>query len=99
MHFVNDIVADRPRVPRSQVFKVLALVPAALGVGGLWAALYARGLAGRPLVPVNDPLLADVLEHATLTTAEATEMPNESHLHAGDAAVAGPSGPRAGAGL
>jgi hypothetical protein len=31
---------------------------ALVGVGGLWTAVFARGLAGHPLVPRNDPSLA-----------------------------------------
>jgi len=32
-------------------------VAAALGVGGLWLAVFVRSLEGRPLVPLNDPSL------------------------------------------
>jgi hypothetical protein len=38
-------------------------VPAFLGVGGLWVAVFLWQLKGKPLVPQNDPLLAEVLEH------------------------------------
>jgi len=35
-----------------------------VAVGGLWMAEFLRQLKGRPLVPLNDPLLPQVLEHA-----------------------------------
>lgn len=37
---------------------------APLAVGGLWLAEFLRQLKSRPLVPLNDPLLPQVLEHA-----------------------------------
>jgi hypothetical protein len=36
---------------------------AVVGVGGIWAWFYVRQLAARPLLPVNDPYLAEVLAH------------------------------------
>jgi hypothetical protein len=39
------------------------VLPAMLGVGGLWAAVFLARLGSRPLVPLNDPSLAAVLEH------------------------------------
>ena len=36
---------------------------APLGLGGLWIALYARNLAGRPLLPVHDPGYEEALAH------------------------------------
>ena len=35
-----------------------------VAVGGLWMAEFLRQLKSRPLVPLNDPLLPEVLEHA-----------------------------------
>ena len=35
---------------------------ALVGVGGLWVAAYARQLASRPLLPVTDPEIVDMLE-------------------------------------
>jgi hypothetical protein len=64
MHYVNDVWLILPAFGGYQWLKVLALVPATLGVGGVWVAAYARSLAGRPLVPRHDPMLADVLAHA-----------------------------------
>ncbi len=64
MQVVHDSWLIIPAFPGQQALKLLALVPAFLGIGGLWVALYARTLASRPLVPSHDPLLADVLEHA-----------------------------------
>jgi hypothetical protein len=37
---------------------------AAVGVGGVWVALFARELASRPLIPLNEPELATVGGHA-----------------------------------
>ncbi|MGH9669509.1 MAG: hypothetical protein ACRD3A_05280 [Terriglobales bacterium] len=37
---------------------------APVAVGGIWLAEFFRQLKGRPLVPLNDPLLPQVLEHA-----------------------------------
>ena len=37
---------------------------APLAVGGLWLAEFLRQLKSRPLVPLNDTLLTQVLEHA-----------------------------------
>lgn len=37
---------------------------APLAVGGLWLAEFLRQLKSRPLLPLNDPLLPQVLEHA-----------------------------------
>lgn len=42
---------------------LLCVLPAAAGVGGLWASAYARLLASRPLLPGNDPMLAAALDH------------------------------------
>ncbi len=37
---------------------------AILGIGGLWFWRYAAGLQGRPLLPMNDPRLKALLQHA-----------------------------------
>ena len=36
---------------------------APLGLGGVWIALYARNLTGRPLLPLNDPGYEEALAH------------------------------------
>ena len=36
---------------------------AVVGLGGVWIWYYLRELAQRPLLPVNDPFLAEVLAH------------------------------------
>lgn len=36
---------------------------ALVAVGGVWVALYARHLAGRPLLPLHDPFLPEALAH------------------------------------
>jgi hypothetical protein len=40
-----------------------AVVPAMLGIGGLWVALFLGRLGSRPLLPLHEPLLAATLEH------------------------------------
>jgi hypothetical protein len=47
----------------TQAAQILSLVPAVLGVGGLWASVFAGQLQSRPLLPRHDPLLAAVLGH------------------------------------
>ena len=42
---------------------LLCVLPAAAGIGGLWAAAYAWLLASRPLLPRHDPMLAQSLAH------------------------------------
>jgi hypothetical protein len=37
-------------------------VPAILGIGGVWLAVFCRHLAARPVLPLHDPRLASVLE-------------------------------------
>jgi hypothetical protein len=64
MTFVNDVWWVIPAYTGSQWLKLLALLPAAVGVGGVWVAAFARNLASRPLVPRHDPVLAEVLAHA-----------------------------------
>jgi hypothetical protein len=34
-----------------------------IGIGGIWMAFYLRQLKSRPLVAMNDPNLAEILEH------------------------------------
>ncbi len=36
-----------------------------IGIGGLWLALFARQLKGRPVLPLNDPWLQEALEHGS----------------------------------
>jgi hypothetical protein len=42
---------------------LLCVLPAVAGIGGLWAAAYAWLLGSRPLLPRNDPMLAQSLAH------------------------------------
>jgi uncharacterized protein YneF (UPF0154 family) len=35
-----------------------------IGIGGLWLALFARQLKGRPLVPVGEPEIRELMEQA-----------------------------------
>ena len=52
-----------PALPASNPLRFWAVVPAFVGIGGLWAAVFTRQLKSRPLVPRHDPLLAAVLDH------------------------------------
>jgi hypothetical protein len=61
LQFVNDVWLIVPGFPGPHWAILLALVPAALGVGGLWVAWYAWLLKSRPLVPLHDPMLAEAL--------------------------------------
>jgi hypothetical protein len=42
---------------------LLCVLPAVAGIGGLWAAAYSWLLAARPLLPRNDPILAQAMAH------------------------------------
>jgi hypothetical protein len=50
-----------PRIPRAQV--LLSLVALA-GIGGIWTAAFIARLKSWPLIPLNDPRLNEVIEHA-----------------------------------
>lgn len=70
LQLVNDVWLIVPAytgaagASRWYTLAVLACVlPAAVGVGGLWTSAYARLLGARPLLPRNDPILAQVREH------------------------------------
>jgi hypothetical protein len=53
-----------PASPASpHILEYWAIVPAFLGIGGLWMAAFLARLKARPLLPRNDPLLAAALEH------------------------------------
>ncbi|MGE5755556.1 MAG: hypothetical protein ACM35G_07555 [Planctomycetaceae bacterium] len=62
LHVINDSWLILPAFS-SNLLAHWAFVPAFVGVGGLWMATFLRQLKGKPLVPRNDPLLAEVLEH------------------------------------
>jgi hypothetical protein len=80
VHFVNDVWLILPAFPGPQWVNLLALVPSALGVGGLWAWAFAWLLGSRPLVPLHDPMLAAVLEHQNHAHDHA---PEHDHGHKG----------------
>jgi hypothetical protein len=70
MHLVNDVWLILPAFTEAErgtrwgtLLSLLAVIPAAVGVGGLWASAFAWLLASRPLVPRHDPMLAAVQEH------------------------------------
>ena len=62
LHLLNDTWLVVPAFPR-QWAALLALVPAVVGVGGLWLSLFLGRLTARPLLPRHDPLLAEALAH------------------------------------
>ena len=63
VHVINDIWLIVPAYEGSQWGKLLCLIPAFLAIGGIWSYAYVRQLSSRPLVPLNDPLYAEVLAH------------------------------------
>jgi hypothetical protein len=63
IHIINDCWLILPAFPAPNFLANLVVVPAFVGVGGLWVAVFLWQLKGKPLVPQNDPLLAAVLEH------------------------------------
>jgi hypothetical protein len=46
---------------------ILLVIPATLGIGGIWAALFVRRLKLRPLLPIHDPALLSELAHRAET--------------------------------
>ena len=63
MRWVDLIWQSRPSlVPEGFALHWLDVV-APIAVGGLWLFVYARELARRPLLPVNDPYLKEALGH------------------------------------
>jgi hypothetical protein len=61
MRYVDLIWLVEPNFQGGR-FRVLLDVLAWIGFGGLWLAAFSRQLSKRPLMPVNDPQLASVLE-------------------------------------
>jgi hypothetical protein len=70
LQFVNDVWLIVPAFTGVQWYYTFAMlvcvVVAAVGVGGLWASVYATLLASRPLLPRNNPMLAASLAHHNL---------------------------------
>jgi hypothetical protein len=63
MHLINDCWLILPAFPAPNFLANLVVLPAFIGVGGLWLSVFFWQLKDRPLVPQNDPLLAAALEH------------------------------------
>ncbi|MFO0953860.1 MAG: hypothetical protein U0835_22430, partial [Isosphaeraceae bacterium] len=74
LHFINDVWLIVPGFGGSHLAILATLVPTTLGVGGLWLATYLWLLRSRPLLPTNNPMLAEALEHY-----------EHEHAHAHDA--------------
>jgi hypothetical protein len=63
VHAINDAWLILPSMEPAGALRFWAVIPAYLGIGGLWAAVFIRQLKGRPLVPQHDPMLAEALVH------------------------------------
>jgi len=63
MHAINDAWLVLPALRSTNIFRFWALIPAFVGIGGLWLAAFTRQLKSKPLVPRHDPMLAEALVH------------------------------------
>jgi hypothetical protein len=63
VHVVNDAWLILPALRGSSVFRFWAYPFALVGIGGLWVSVFTRQLKSKPLVPRNDPMLAEALVH------------------------------------
>jgi hypothetical protein len=63
MQVINDSWLVMPALKTGNVLRFWAVVPAVVGIGGLWAALFTRQLKGKPLVPRHNPMLLTTLMH------------------------------------
>jgi hypothetical protein len=64
VHAVNDAWLILPAVrPSANLLRFWAYLPALVGIGGLWAAVFTWQLRSKPLVPRHDPMLAEALIH------------------------------------
>ena len=63
MQLVNTVWLIVPAYKSYQWAQVLLVAPALAAVAGVWAWSFIGNLTSRPLVPRNDPLLAEAVEH------------------------------------
>jgi hypothetical protein len=63
VHAMNDAWLILPAMRPSSPLRFWAVIPAFVGIGGLWAAVFTWQLKSKPLVPRNDPMLAEALIH------------------------------------
>jgi hypothetical protein len=63
LHAINDVYLVLPASRSANVVRFWPVIPAFVGIGGLWAAAFTWQLKGRPLVPRNDPMLAEAIVH------------------------------------
>jgi hypothetical protein len=63
MHALNDSWLVLPALRLSNPLRLWAVIPAFIGIGGLWAAVFTWQLKSKPLVPRHDPMLATALIH------------------------------------
>jgi len=75
MHFVDLSWQVLPAFPASNVLAFWAVVPAMVGIGGLWTAAFTWRLKERPLLPRHDPLLDAVIAHHGEEHGHVQEIP------------------------
>jgi hypothetical protein len=63
VHAINDAWLILPSMQPASALRFWAVVPAYVGIGGLWAAVFIRQLERKPLVPRHDPMLAEAIAH------------------------------------
>jgi hypothetical protein len=61
MHAVNDSWLVLPALHTANILRFWAVIPAFVGIGGLWGAAFTWQLKRKPLVPRHDPMLAEAL--------------------------------------
>ena len=82
MHFFDLCWLILPAFPRNSsgapnILAFWGVVPAMVGIGGLWLAVAAWFLRARPLLPLHDPLLEEVFEHHGEDHGQVHEKPTE----------------------
>lgn len=63
MQVINDAWLVLPALHTSDVLRFWPLIPAVVGIGGLWGAVFTRQLKGRPLIPRHNPMLDEAILH------------------------------------
>jgi hypothetical protein len=63
MHLINISWLVLPSLKTGNLFRFWAVLPAIVGIGGLWAAFFTWQLKSKPLVPRHNPMLHATLMH------------------------------------
>jgi hypothetical protein len=63
MRFVDINWVILPAFPARNMLEFWSVVPAFVGIGGIWIAVFFNRLGARPLLPRNNPQLTAALEH------------------------------------